>query len=161
MWNNVPDWLKKTWAVLGVLIVLIGGAAAAVQIVDFCEDRRPIPTPLPTIAPTHTATSMPIPTITPTPTMGPFQFLVLPQQVRAGEDVKVVLQAWQGATCFLAYYTADGGLSSARGLGPVSADSQGRCSWEWHISANTLPGQGTLVISINDVQETHKIEILP
>jgi hypothetical protein len=160
MWNNVPDWLKKTWAVLGVLIVLIGGAAAAVQIVDFCEDRQPTPTPPPTATFVPIPTSTPIETATPTP-IRPFQFLELPEQVKAGEDVKVVLQAWQGATCFLAYYTADGGLSSARGLGPVSADSQGRCSWEWHISANTLPGQGTLVISINDLQETHKIEILP
>ncbi len=161
MWNNVPNWLKITWAVIGGVAVVIGLAAATVQIVEFYEKRQPTPTLLPTIAPTHMATSTPIPTITPTPTMGPFQFLVLPQQVKSGEDVKISLQVWQGVICYLEYYKPNGELSLADGLGLVTADSQGRCTWEWHISANTLPGQGTLVILINNVQEIHQIEILP
>lgn len=161
MWNKLLDWLKKFWVVIATLAVLIGALAAIAQLVDFFEDRRVTPTPPPTTVPTHTATSTPIPTITPTPTMGPFKFLVFPQQVRAGEDVKVTLQAWTGATCYLEYYKPNGDLSSADGLGLVTADSLGRCTWEWHIYANTLPGQGTLVISINDVEETHNFEILP
>lgn len=159
MWNNVPNWLKITWAVIVGLGVVVGLAAAMVQIVEYCEDRQPTPTPPPTVTFVPISTNTPIQTATTTP-VGPFEFLELPEQVKAGKDVRVVLQAWQGATCFLAYYTPDGGMSSARGLGPVIADSLGRCTWEWHISANTSLGTGKLVVSIKDIQETHEIEIL-
>lgn len=159
MWNNVPNWLKITWAVIVGLGVVAGLAAAMVQVVEYCENRQPTPTPPPTVTFAPIPTSTPIQTATSTP-IRPFQFLELPEQVKAGEDMKVVLQAWQGATCFLAYYTPDGGMSSARGLGPVTADSLGRCTWEWHISANTSLGPGKLVVSINDIQETHELVIL-
>ncbi|RJP46507.1 MAG: hypothetical protein C4583_18720 [Anaerolineaceae bacterium] len=162
MLNKILDWIKRSWGVFAGLAILIGALAAAAQLVDFFEDRLPTPTPSPTIAftstPLPTATLTPTPT--PTPTVGPFVFLILPAQIKAGEDIKVSVQAWQGATCFLAYYTPDGGMSSARGLGPVIADSLGRCTWEWHISANTSLGNGKLVVSIKDIQETHEIEIL-
>ena len=162
MWNNVPKWLKITWAVIVGLGVVAGLAAAMVQIIEYCEDRQPTPTPPPTVVQTPMPTSTLIPTITPTPTMGPFQFLTLPTQVKIGEGAKVVLQVWEGATCFLEYYTSavESRPSSADGLGLVNSDSQGRCTWEWHISANTLPGDGRLVFTVNDVQEIHPIQIL-
>lgn len=162
MLNKILNWLRKSWGIFAGLAILIGALAAAAQLVEFFEDRRATPTPSPTIAFTNT----PAPTATLTPTMtppfdgGPFLFLTLPTQVKAGEDITVSVQAWQGATCFLAYYTPDGGMSSARGLGPVAADSMGRCTWEWHVSANTSLGTGTLVVSINDIQETHELVIL-
>ncbi len=157
--NRKSGWLKKAGAALAVLAGVLAALAALAQIIDFLENRRATPTPPPLVTPISTLVPTSAPTFT--PTSGPFQFLIFPQQVRVGEEVKITLQAWQGAACFLAYYTPSGTLSSADGLGLVTADSQGRCTWEWHISANTLPGRGRVVISINDVEETHFIEILP
>lgn len=161
MWNKLPDWLKKAWAIIAGLTILIGALASVAALVEFFEDRRATPT----LSPTDVPTGTPVPTMTPaptlTPTLGTLQFLDFPAQVKAGEDIKITVQAWQGTTCHLAYYTPDGSLSSARGLGLAIVDSHGRCTWEWHISANTNPGCATLEISVGNIRESHELEILP
>jgi hypothetical protein len=162
MFKNMPTWLKHFWAVIGGLAVLIGAFAGIADLVGFFEERNetsmPPPTAIPTITPIPTNT--PIPTPMPTPTLGEIQFLLFPEAFKAGEDVKIVALAWVGAACFLEYYTPDGSLSSADGLGLVIGDSQGHCVWEWHISANTKPGEGRLEISINDFEQTMTIQIV-
>lgn len=157
MWKNILNWLGRFWGVILAISILVGMLAGLTDLIGFYENHWATATPPPTAAPTSPS----IPTVSPTPTLGPFQFIALPPQVKAGDDAEVILQARQGDVCHLEYYTPDGSKSSARGLGPVTADSMARCVWQWHVSANTKPGQAKLVISINDIRETHGLEILP
>ena len=159
MWNKIMNWLKRFWGVIPAFIALVGVMANATALIEFTEDHLATPTPLPS----PTSTDTPIPTVSPTPTLGPFVFLSFPSQVRAGQDqdAEVVLQARPGDVCVLDFYTPNGTKSTTDGLGAVTVNSQARCVWKWHISANTEPGMATLVITIQDVQESHEFEILP
>jgi len=157
MWSKISDWLKKFWGLVLAFVAVVAFLANATAVLSFTKEYLATPTPPPTAIPTDT----PIPTISPTPTLGPFQFISLPSQVKAGEDVEVILQARQNDVCALEYYTPEGSPSAANGLGTVTVNSMARCVWKWHISANTKPGLGRLVIIIQDIQETHQIEILP
>lgn len=149
-------WLEKFWKLLAGLGTLVALLVGGFELNKIVREINATPTPVPI----STATNTPTATIAPTFTPGPFQFYDLPAQVKAGEDVKVSVQAWQGAVCHLEYFTPDGAKSEARGLGPATPDSRARCNWEWHIRADTLPGVGRLVVSIDDLKEEHKIEIL-
>lgn len=155
--DKFARWGKRFWGVFVGLGMVAGFLAAVVQVLEYYDNRRPTPTPL---FPSPSPSAAPTDTASPSPTLGPFQFLELPDQAAAGDDVIVTLQAYQGAVCYLEYYTPDGNLSTADGLGQAIADSQGRCNWEWHISANTQPGAGRLVISVGDIEETHEIQIV-
>lgn len=159
MWERVKLLFQKFWGIFLGLAVVIGVLA---NILDLQKDFKAAGSQPATLSPIPTAapSSTPLPTASPVPTMGPFQFLLFSKQARAGDDFKIILQAATGSVCHLDYYTPDGNLSAARGLGLVSPDSQGKCTWEWHISANTQPGMARLVISLNDLQETHEIEII-
>lgn len=171
MWEKVftkiGDWVKKFWGLILGLAIVVGLLSGITDIIGFVEGLR-APTPTlpssPTIRPTATQTVTPLPypspTPTLTPTLGPFQFIELPTRVKAGEDVTVCLQAPPDAVCFLDFYTPGGNKSTTRGLGQVFPDSQGKCTWEWHISANTSPGIAELNISINDIYEIHEVEIV-
>lgn len=157
MWSKIKIWLNKFWGLALALVGTIAFLANATTVFNFAEGHLATSTPPPTAIPTNT----PIPTVSPTPTLGAFNFVSLPKQVKAGDDVEVILQARMDDVCTLEYYTPDGSLSAADGLGTVTVDSLSRCIWKWHISANTNPGMGKLVIMIEDIQETHQIEILP
>lgn len=163
MLRNASTWLRKFWGVILAFVALIAFLANAAAVIKFVEEHWAAPTPLLTDIPASTPTPTTVPTHPPasTPTMGPFQFVNLPLQVKAGDDAEVILLAREGAVCHLDFYTPEGSKSSARGLGLVNADSMARCKWTWHISANIRPGRAKLVILINDIQETHEIEILP
>lgn len=163
MWSKIKTWLNKFGALTLAFVATIAFLANATAVFDFVEERLATPIPPPTAIPTetHIPTETPIPTVSPTPTLGPFQFISLPTQAKAGTDVEVILQARNDDVCTLEYYTPDGSQSAADGLGVVTANSLARCVWKWHISANTNPGTGKLVITIEDIQETHQIEILP
>lgn len=163
MWSNIKNWLKKFGGLALAVVGIVAFLANVTAVFDFAEERLATLTPPPTAIPTetHVPTDTPIPTVTPTPTLGPFQFISLPTQAKAGTDVEVILQARKDDICTLEYYTPDGSQSAADGLGMVTADSLARCLWKWHISAKTNPGIGKLVITIKDIQETHQIEILP
>ncbi len=149
-------WGVQIWGGIAALALLAGMVAALIDIREYI-DKKNTPTATATV-PLPTSTS--IPTDTPTPTPGPFQFIQLPKQIRVGNDVTVNLQAPPGAVCFLEFYTPDGNLSTAKGLGQAVANSQGRCSWEWHVSGNTGAGGGKLVISMNGITETHEVEVV-
>ena len=163
MWSNIKNWLKKFGGLALAFVGIVAFLANVTAVFDFAEERLATLTPPPTAIPTetHVPTDTPIPTVSPTPTLGPFQFISLPTQAKAGTDVEVILQARKDDVCMLEYYTPDGRPSAADGLGVVTANSLSRCIWKWHISANTNPGMGKLVITIEDIQETHQIEILP
>jgi hypothetical protein len=157
MWIKLSDWFKKSWGLVLAFVAIVAFLANVTTVIEFTERRFATPSPPPTSIPTATS----IPTVSPMPTLGPFQFLSLPSQVRAGEDVEVILQARHGDVCNLEFKTPGGSMSSADGLGTVTANSAAQCVWRWHISANIMPGKAMLVISIQDIQETHEFEILP
>lgn len=142
---------------LKIVSGLIATIAAAVAIVNGClgfqKDIREMKATL-TPAPTITATTTPL--FTP----GPIHFIELPKQVKAGENVKVTLQAWDGATCYLEFFTADGNISKATGLGIAIPDGFARCTWVWKVNTNTHPGIGKLIFHLGDLEETHKLEVL-
>jgi hypothetical protein len=161
--TKVGDWVKKFWGLILGLAIVVGLLSGITDIIGFVEGMRAPTATLPsspTVEPTATQTATPLPVPSPTPTLGPFQFIELPTRVKAGEDVTVCLQAPPDAVCFLDFYTPGGNKSTTRGLGQVFPDSQGKCSWEWHISANTSLGTAELDISINDVHEIHEVEIV-
>lgn len=161
--QNGQNWFEKSWKVIGGLGVVFALLVSLFDLLDIFQGLRmePAITMTVTLSSTPTPTDTPIPTISPTPTLGPFQFLSFPSQVRAGEDAEVILQARPGDVCVLEYYTPGGSKSTTDGLGAVTVNSQARCIWKWHISANTEPGLAKLVIAIQDIQETHEFEILP
>lgn len=149
-------WLPLVGLVLGIIATLL-------TIINGCWelDTKIKPTLTPTLTPSLTVTVTHEPTATPLFTPGPIYFIELPTQVNAGNEVTVILQAWQGAICFLEYYTADGNISKADGLGIAIPDKMDRCSWVWRINANTHAGIGKLVIHLSDLEETHDLEVLP
>lgn len=159
--NNLVEWFRKFWKVFLGLAVMIGALTAGFQLRRDIVEIRATPTPSPTNQPTGTPLPSPTASFTPTFTPGPFQFIELPVQVKAGEDMRVVVQAWQGAACHLDYFTPDDNLSTSAGLGSTLPDSRSQCVWEWHIRADTTTGIGKLVVQINDLMETHEFEILP
>ncbi|MBE0680516.1 MAG: hypothetical protein IH589_01270 [Anaerolineales bacterium] len=160
MLEKTSIWFRRFWGVFLGLAVVVG---VLTNISDLRDDfkQSSLPTTVSAPSPTAAPSNTPPPTSTPVPTIGPFQFLLLPKQARAGEDCKIILQAAPGSVCHLDYYTPDGNLSTARGLGLATPDSQGKCTWEWHISAKTQTGTAKLVILLNDLQETHEFEIIP
>jgi hypothetical protein len=154
--NFSKNWGVRIWGGIAALALLAGMIAALIDIGKYINEKN-TPTATPIIpTPTHTA----VPTDTPTPTPGPFQFAQLPAEIKVGSDVTVSLQAPPGAVCLLEFYTPDGNRSTAKGLGQTVANSQGRCSWEWHVSGNTGAGGGRLVVSMNGITETHEVEVV-
>lgn len=163
MQSKIQIWSRKFWGFvlgLGALIALLVGLF---DLQERFRELRATPTPPPTIVPTSTlrSTNTPIPTVSSTPTPGPFQFVDLPKQVKAGDDVRVTVLAWQGTSCHLDFFTPDGNPSQAKGLGSATPDSRSQCTWEWHIRADTSLGVGKLIVEINDLKETFDLEILP
>ncbi|MBI3167315.1 MAG: hypothetical protein HYZ22_02470 [Chloroflexi bacterium] len=157
------NWFDKSWKVIGGLGAVVALLVGLFELVDIFQGLRAGTETLPTVTSSSTPfpTDTPIPTVSPTPTLRPFQFLAFPSQVRVGQDVEVILQARPGDVCVLEYYTPNGSKSSTDGLGTVTVNSQAKCVWKWHVSANTEPGLATLVITIQDIQETYKFDILP
>lgn len=155
---------KKTsnpWGIIGAILTAAATLIAILNgIIDFeanVKEVRATFTPLPSA----TLTVTPVPTHTPLFTPGPLTFIELPKEIRAGSDVKVIVQAWQGATCYLEYFTADGNPSQAEGLGVTTPDGLGRCTWVWRINANTHEGLGKVIVHVGEFEEEHSLEILP
>ena len=157
MWNKILNWLKRFWGLVLAFVALVAFLANLATVIAFAKEYFATPTPLLTPFPTATM----VPTVSSTPTLGPFQFLSFPKQVRIGDDVEVILQARKDDVCTLEYYTPEETKSTAEGLGSVIANSKAQCVWRWHISGHTESGKAKLVISIQDIQETHEFEILP
>lgn len=151
---------SKLWK---VIMAILGGIGAVVAIAtgSFQLRRDVIEVQAtPTIVPSPTFADTPIPTPTPLFTPGPLTFLEKPDEVRAGTDIKVSVQAWEGATCYLEYYTAKG-KSDTKELGATAPDGMGHCIWEWRVNGHTDPGEGILIIRVGEFEETHPLVILP
>jgi len=49
--------------------------------------------------------------------------------------------------CEIVYYTPSGNKSEAAGLEPTQTNGQGRASWSWVITRQTLPGRGKVHVT--------------
>ena len=113
-------------------------------------DATPIPPP----------TEAPTPTPTPTETQPTISLVSLTSPVSAGDYATLVIHYAPGAGCFLSYVTPHGTQSTAAGLGPMTADGSGNCSWTWKIGTNTYPGTGHLTGNVNNGQATANYDIV-
>lgn len=143
--------------VLGVLATLIGVATGSFQLWKDLNEVAATSTPIPTVPLTFT----PVPTNTPLFTPGPLTFFELPKEIHAGNNMRVVVQAWEGAVCALDFYTPGGNKSDAEGLGVKSPDSLHRCTWTWRVNANTHEGTGRIFVKVGELEEEHTLKILP
>lgn len=152
---------SNNWAIILAILTAVASLVAILNgIFDFGNNVKEVRATL-TLAPSATLTFTPIPTNTPLFTPGPLTFIELPKEVRAGNDIKVVVQAWEGAYCFLEFFTKDDNKSVANGLGSTSPNSLGRCTWTWHVNSNTHEGTGKLIVQVGEFVEEHPLEILP
>ena len=156
----MKDFLSKSWK---VIVAVLGAAGAMVALIngvsqikkDTIEAKA-----APTIEPTPVLTNTPEPTPTPLFTPGPLTFIEKPDEVHAGTDITVVVQAWEGAACFLEFHTTTG-KSDVEELDLVKPDGMGQCTWTWRVNGNTHPGEGRLIIRVGDFEEIHPLVILP
>jgi hypothetical protein len=83
---------------------------------------------------------------TPTPPSAPSINLVsLSSLVSAGTNASLEIQVVPGAVCSPGVIYKSG-ASSAKGLVPKEADSQGRVSWVWRVAVNTTPGRSVVYV---------------
>jgi hypothetical protein len=89
----------------------------------------------------------PEPTPTPEPTKKPLPMaeISVPESVQRGEDARVVIDTGKAAECVIEV-TYDTGPSEDAGLGPKTADGEGRVSWSWTV--DTTAAKGTYPIDI-------------
>ncbi|GIW06376.1 MAG: hypothetical protein KatS3mg060_1181 [Dehalococcoidia bacterium] len=78
---------------------------------------------------------------------------------RPGGIAAVSVQTSPFASCSIVYFTPAGTRSTAQGLVPRTADSQGRVSWSWVIGTATRPGTGTVTVTCDGVSATTGISI--
>jgi len=130
-------------------------------------------TPTPTLSLTPTPTASCTPTVTPslthTPSLTPtrnyrppvpkpgtpaptpsvtYKFIKFTNPVKVGAYATVMIQTTPGAACFLNYRTPAGTFTTAKGIGSQTANSKGRCSWQWRIGTATRPGVGYVYIAV-------------
>lgn len=114
----------------------------------------------PSVQATATVPTLPTDTQVPQPTQPPAITLVsLTSPISAGSDARLVIQTAPGAACFLSYVTPSGTDSTADGLGAMTADGSGICTWVWRISGSTNPGTGRLTVTTNGATQFFEIVI--
>jgi hypothetical protein len=89
----------------------------------------------------------------------PVTIVKFTKAVERGGKAAVIIKTTPGATCFLAYRTPSGRLSTTRGLGKKIANRQGLCRWSWNIYRETHPGIGSVTITVNGVDKKYPITI--
>jgi competence protein ComEC len=108
-------------------------------------------TAAPTASPTVLAaspTSAPIaaPTSAPAPAELTLDFLSVSSPVKAGSTASVRVKTAPGANCTITVYYKSG-ASSAAGLDPKTAGSNGEVSWSWKVGSKTSPGDWRIVVT--------------
>ncbi len=70
-----------------------------------------------------------------------------------GESATLEAQTTPGADCDITVYYKSG-PSTASGLYPKTADSDGYVSWTWKVGTNTTPGSWRIVVSASYDSQT-------
>jgi endonuclease YncB( thermonuclease family) len=106
--------------------------------------------------------SQPTSTQAPPPAPGPsrqVQIVSVTSPVAPGGTATLTAQAWPGASCSISYVTPAGNPSTAQGLTPKTAGSDGFISWTWVIGSRTRPGTGQVTVTCDGVSASTAIEI--
>jgi hypothetical protein len=152
----------------------IGFISAMLGIAAYWESHRPTPppptltatstvtlTPTSTVTPTPTRTSTPTPTHTATLTPTPgIRVVSMTREVKRGGEAALVIQTAPGELCVIEYVTPAKNTSNADALAPVVADGSGMCAWSWHISAQTMTGEGEVVVRIGNLEWRLPMKVL-
>jgi len=100
-------------------------------------------TPLPSTVPVAT-TSPPAPT-TGSPTL---RIISVTSPVNPGANATLAAVTSPGVSCSITVYYKSG-PSTAAGLEPKTADSNGNVTWTWKVGTNTTPGSWRIVVTAN------------
>lgn len=145
----------------------IAAKPAASLTVAVSATSRPAAQPTATRRPAQgTATQAPVVEATatqqPAPTQAPaaaITLVSLTTPAARNSNATLVIQADAGVTCILSYTTPSGSASSADGLGSVTADGAGRCTWTWKIGPSTKQGTGSLFVTVGNQHASFEIVI--
>jgi hypothetical protein len=96
-----------------------------------------------------------VPTIAATaPAFSGLEIVSVTSPVSRGAIASLTAKSSPNASCSITVYYKSG-ASSAAGLSPKTADSNGMVSWSWKVGARTTPGTWRIVVTCNQVtQET-------
>src|SRR5512138_542086 len=124
-----------------------------------------IATATPTLSPTKTLPPGITPTFTPVLTNTPdvpasgFTLISINKTAYIGGKAKAQIRTQPGTQCSLVFYLPSGKISSAPGVGNITADQDGYCTWTWSILGNVNPGYGTAVIIAGGQKTNYYIKI--
>jgi hypothetical protein len=112
----------------------------------------PTTTPPTTTPPTTTPPTTTPPTTTPPTTTPPstteltLEIVSVTSPVSPGHNATLVARTAPGANCDITVYYKSG-PSTAQGLYPKTADSNGSVSWTWLVGTRTTPGSWRIVVT--------------
>ena len=130
----------------GTIIVTSDGRTVKVNGGQPAAPRAP-----PVIAPAQPAPTQPAaPAVVPAP-LPPagnltLEIVSVTSPVRPGGKATLVAKTSPGAECSITVRYKSG-PSKAAGLGPITAGSDGTCSWTWNVGPSTTPGTWPITVS--------------
>jgi len=78
----------------------------------------------------------------------------LTSPIHPGAYATIIVRSRAGAACAIAVYYKSG-LSTAKGLTPRVAGSDGRCAWTWLVGTRTTPGTWKIVVKTDAITKTY------
>jgi hypothetical protein len=104
------------------------------------------------------ATAVAVPQLPPAPANGGVQITSVSGAAPGGRATITAYTA-AGASCSIAYRTPAGTISTAQGLTPRTADSNGLVTWSWSIGPSTRPGTGSVTVACSGASVSTPIQI--
>jgi len=109
-------------------------------------------------SPRYPPVVLPVITAPPSNTSG-LEILSLTSPIRRGAMATLTAKTYPGAACKITVYHKSG-ASTAQGLIPKKADSNGNVSWTWKVGNRTTPGNWRIVVKANINGQTISREII-
>lgn len=78
----------------------------------------------------------------------------LTSPIKRGAYATMIVRSRAGAYCTITVYYKSG-PSSAKGLEPKNAGSDGRCTWTWKVGTATTTGTWQIVVKTGAVSKTY------
>ncbi len=78
----------------------------------------------------------------------------LTSPIKRGAYATIIVHSIAGAHCSITVYYKSG-PSTAKGLGPKTAGSDGRCAWTWKVGTATTPGTWRIAVATNTATKTY------